>query len=252
MMSARTSHHSPPVTKDSVPGAQDPARTPEDSGPAPQDAALVTRHAALVTIKTAEFETSAVRPRQYPAGDLPEVAFAGRSNVGKSSLINCLTQRKKLVRTSRTPGLTQLINFFKINGAFYFVDLPGYGFARVPEHIRAQWKPMVEAYLVGRKTLRGIVHIMDARHLPTPDDVQLWNWLKNSRIPAIPVLTKADKMAQGKRSSRVKAAVQGLGVPREQMVLFSSATGLGREELLEKIMLLLDSPRPAEEGSPEK
>jgi GTP-binding protein len=225
-----------------MPAAQDPTHTTEDSRPAAQDSSLVTRHTSLVHIKTAEFETSAVRPRQYPAGDLPEVAFAGRSNVGKSSLINCLTQRKKLVRTSRTPGLTQMINFFKINGAFHFVDLPGYGFARVPEQVRAQWKPMVEAYLLGRRTLRGIVQIMDARHLPTPDDVQLWAWLKNSRIPAIPVLTKADKIAQGKRSSQAKAAAQSLGVPREELMLFSSATGLGRSELLEKILVLLDLP----------
>jgi GTP-binding protein len=214
----------------------------ENPGPDAERSALVVPPSSVITIKTAEFETSAVRPRQFPEGHFPEVAFAGRSNVGKSSLINCLTQRKKLVRTSRTPGLTQLINFFRINGAFYFVDLPGYGFARVPEHIRAQWKPMVETYLLGRKTLRGIVQIMDARHLPTPDDVQLWAWLKNSRIPAIPVLTKADKIAQGKWSSQLKAAVQTLGVPREQMVLFSSATGLGREELLKKILVLLDLP----------
>ncbi len=241
-MSARTSHHPPTEAQDPVPGAPDPARTTENSGPAAQDSSLVARHSPLINIKTAEFETSAVRPRQYPAGYLPEVAFAGRSNVGKSSLINCLTQRKKLVRTSRTPGLTQMINFFKINGAFYFVDLPGYGFARVPEQVRAQWKPMVEAYLLGRTTLRGIVQIMDARHLPSPDDLQLWAWLKNSRIPAIPVLTKADKLAQGKRSSQAKAAAQSLGIPREEMILFSSTTGLGRVELLEKILVLLDLP----------
>jgi GTP-binding protein len=224
-MSPRRTHLSPPET--------------QDSGPGPQDSSLISSSSALSTIKTAEFETSAVRPRQYPAVDLPEVAFAGRSNVGKSSLINCITQRKKLVKTSRTPGLTQMINFFKINGAFYFVDLPGYGFARVPEHVRAQWKPMVEAYLLGRKTLRGIVHIMDARHLPTPDDLQLWAWLKNSRIPAIPVLTKADKIAQGKRSAQVKAATQSLGVAREEIILFSSVTGLGRQELLDRTQALL-------------
>jgi GTP-binding protein len=173
---------------------------------------LRTQDSGLSTLKTAEFETSAVRPGQYPADNLPEVAFAGRSNVGKSSLINCLVQRKKLVRTSRTPGLTRMINFFRINGTFYFVDLPGYGFARVPENVRAQWKPMVEAYLLGRKTLRGIVHIMDARHLPTQDDLQLWTWLLDRRIPTIPVLTKADKISQGKRSSQVKAAAQTLGI----------------------------------------
>ena len=184
-----------------------------------------------------------LNPVSIPQGNLPEIAFAGRSNVGKSSLINCLAQRKKLVRTSRTPGLTRMINFFRINGAFYFVDLPGYGFARVPESMRAQWKPMVETYLLGRKTLRGIVHIMDARHLPTPDDLQLWTWLKDRRIPAIPVLTKADKVPQSKRHSQVKAAAQDLGVPPEGMVLFSSATGQGREDLLARIQVLLDLPR---------
>ena len=128
---------------------------------------------AVYTIRSAEFLKTAVQPQHYPAHDLPEVAFAGRSNVGKSSLINCLVQRKKLVRTSRTPGQTQTINFFGVNDAFCFVDLPGYGFARVPESIRARWRPMVESYLTGRVNLRGIVHIMDARHLPTPDDIKL-------------------------------------------------------------------------------
>ena len=234
-MPTRRIHQSPPENKDSGPSTQNPA-------PSMPDGLLVSPPFSLTTIKTADFETSAVNPRQYPSSHLPEVAFAGRSNVGKSSLINCLVQRKKLVRTSRTPGLTRMINFFKINAACYFVDLPGYGFARVPEHVRAQWKPMVEAYLVGRETLRGIVHIMDARHLPTPDDLQLWIWLKDARIPAIPVLTKVDKIAQGKRSSQVKAAVQSLGVPLEEMVLFSSVTGLGRQELMKRIQVLLGLP----------
>ena len=201
---------------------------------------LRTQDSAPSTIKTAEFETSAVRPGQYPASGLPEVAFAGRSNVGKSSLINCLVQRKKLVRTSRTPGLTRMINFFRINGACYFVDLPGYGFARVPENVRAQWKPMVESYLLGRKTLRGIVHIMDARHLPTQDDLQLWTWLLDRRIPAVPVLTKADKVAKGKWSAQAKMAAQSLGVQPDRVVLFSSVAGLGREELLGRIQLWLE------------
>ncbi len=202
----------------------------------------MTQHSALATIKTAEFETSAMAPSQYPAGALPEIAFAGRSNVGKSSLINCLTQRKKLVRTSRTPGLTRMINFFRINGAVYFVDLPGYGFAKVPERIRAQWKPMVEGYLLGRKMLRGVVQIMDVRHLPTVDDLQLWTWLRDRRIPAIPVLTKADKISQNKRAVQVKAAAQMLSVSPEGIVVFASTAGLGREQLIERLQMLLDSP----------
>jgi GTP-binding protein len=221
------------MTEDSEPKFQ-------HQGPSTQDSALRTQHSSLITIKTAEFETSATQPRHYPVGNLPEIAFAGRSNVGKSSLINCLVQRKKLVRTSRTPGLTRLINFFKINGGVYFVDLPGYGFAKVPEKVRAQWKPMVETYLLGRNTLRGVVLIMDARHLPTPDDLQLWAWLQDRRIAAIPVLTKVDKNAQSKRSSLLKAAAQALTILPERLVIFSSVTGSGRLELMERIEGLLD------------
>ena len=217
-----------PTTEDSEPGFQ-------QSGFGTQHSSLTTHHSPPLTVKTAEFETSAAQPRHYPVGSLPEIAFAGRSNVGKSSLINCLVQRKKLVRTSRTPGLTRLINFFKINEGYYFVDLPGYGFAKVPEKVRAQWKPMVETYLLGRKMLRGVVLIMDARHLPTLDDLQLWTWLQDRRIPAIPVLTKADKSAQSKRSSQVKAAAHMLNIPPERIVLFSSTTSLGRPELMARI-----------------
>jgi GTP-binding protein len=223
----------------SAPRTDHPAPSTQHSALVTQHSALSTQHSLLSTIKTAEFEISAVHPRQYPASLLPEIAFAGRSNVGKSSLINRLVQRKKLVRTSRTPGLTRMINFFRINEACYFVDLPGYGFARVPENIQAQWKPMVETYLLGRKTLRGMIHIMDARHLPTTDDMQLWAWFQERRIPAIPVLTKADKVPQSKRHSQVKAAAQSLGVTPDRMVLFSSATGLGRDQLIERIRALL-------------
>ena len=244
-MPAPRTHRSPPKTQDSALSTHHSAPTTQHSAPSTPDSSLSTQHSALVPhhssliIKTAEFETSAVKAAQYPASLLPEIAFAGRSNVGKSSLINCLAQRKKLVRTSRTPGLTRLINFFRINEAFYFVDLPGYGFARVPESVRAQWRPMVEGYLLERKTLRGIVHIIDARHLPTPDDIQLWVWLHDRRIPVIPVLTKADKVPQSKRHSQVKAAAQSLGASPGGMVLFSSVTGQGRDVLLARIQALI-------------
>lgn len=189
----------------------------------------------LLTVKSAEFVKSAVRPPHYPP-PLPEVAFAGRSNVGKSSLINCLVQRKNLVRTSRTPGQTQMINFFLINKAFYFVDLPGYGYARVPESVRAQWGPMIESYLTQRPSLLGIIHILDLRHPPTPDDMNLWNWLVESRIPAVPVLTKADKVPRGKWDAHLKQAAQALGVSHEDFILFSAVTRQGRESLLMKIL----------------
>jgi len=193
-----------------------------------------------LTIKSAEYVTSAVKRGQYPPADLPEVAFAGRSNVGKSSLINCLVRRKKLVRTSRTPGRTQTLNFFVINQAFYFVDLPGYGFARVPESVRLQWGPMVETYLTERKSLRGVVQIMDARRPPTPDDLQLWNWLRVNRVPAIAVLTKADKLPRGKRTTSQAHAAQSLAVPAEEIVLFSAESGQGRQHLLERLVKWLD------------
>jgi GTP-binding protein len=192
-------------------------------------------------ITSAEYVKSAVKPDGYASDDLPEVAFAGRSNVGKSSLINCLVQRKKLVKTSRTPGRTQTINFFAVNRALYFVDLPGYGFAKVPEKIRAQWGPMVETYLTQRKSLRGVVQIMDVRRPPTADDLQLWNWLKIYTIPSIPVLTKADKLPRGKQQvSRARAAV-GLAVPAESVILFSATSNQGRQELLQRLSDLLDA-----------
>lgn len=188
-----------------------------------------------IVILSAEFVISAVRPAQYPATGLPEIAFGGRSNVGKSSLINCLVQRKKLVRTSRTPGQTQMINFFNVNGAFLLVDLPGYGFARVPEKVRAQWGPMVESYLKGRAPLRGVVQIMDLRHPPTADDLQLWQWLRDQAIPALPVLTKADKISPTKRIQHAEQAAISLGIPVDRFILFSAETRLGRETVLEHL-----------------
>ncbi|GLI34386.1 ribosome biogenesis GTP-binding protein YihA/YsxC [Desulforhabdus amnigena] len=200
-------------------------------------------------IKSAEFIKSAVRFENYPPALYPEVAFAGRSNVGKSSLINCLVQRKKLVRTSRTPGQTQLINFFLINGAFYFVDLPGYGFAKVPLKVRAQWGPMIETYLTKRESLRGVVHILDIRHPPTPDDLNLWHWFRDNHIPAIPVVTKADKIKRGQWDAQMKQISLSLGIPTSEMVLFSANTQQGRSELLGK---LLDWLIPPDESSPDE
>lgn len=189
-----------------------------------------------VVIHSAVFVTSAVSPQGYPREGLPEIAFAGRSNVGKSSLINALLGRKKLVRTSATPGRTQTLNFFRINDAFLFVDLPGYGYAKVPPKIREQWGPMVERYLSGRKELAGLVQIMDVRHPPTPDDVQLWNWLQTKGIRAVPVLTKADKIPRGKRTAQLQAAARTLGLDPEELLVFSAVTREGIDALWEKIL----------------
>ncbi len=190
-------------------------------------------------VKNAEFVKSAVSLAHYPPGNLPEVAFAGRSNVGKSSLINCLLQRRKLVRTSRHPGRTQMINFFKVNNEFYFVDLPGYGFAAVPESVRKQWGPMVETYITKRESLRGIVLIMDIRHTPTPDDLQLVNWLVSRGILIVPVLTKADKIGRSKWNAQLKEAARYLNLPPEEFSIFSAESREGREKLLERLLELL-------------
>ena len=135
-------------------------------------------------IKSAEFVTSAVQPSQYPPEELPEFAFSGRSNVGKSSLINTLVNRKKLVQTSSTPGKTRLVNFFRVNDALMLVDLPGYGYARVSEAERQKWRPMVEQYLSGRKTLKAVIVILDARRDPAKADTQLLDWLARARDTA--------------------------------------------------------------------
>ena len=190
-------------------------------------------------IKSAEFITSASHPDQYPRDESPEVVFAGRSNVGKSALINCLVQRKNLVRTSRTPGRTQLINFFKINDSFRFVDLPGYGYAKVSQSLRAAWGPMIETYLDSRGDLRGIVHIMDLRHPPSPDDVSLWFWLKEKKIRAVPILTKADKLPRAKWGPLAQTAGQILGISPSDFIIFSAQTRQGRNELLDRIKELV-------------
>jgi GTP-binding protein len=188
-----------------------------------------------VVIQSAEFVTSAVQPDQYPATGFPEVAFAGRSNVGKSSLINCLLQRRKLVRTSRTPGLTQTINFFMVNGAFYFVDLPGYGYAKVPQAVRARWRPMVEGYLGTRRELRGVVQLIDLRHPPSADDLTLWNRLRSRRIPALAVFTKADKVSRPQWAKHAREAAAALGIAPADGVIFSAATRFGWEPLWERL-----------------
>jgi GTP-binding protein len=188
-----------------------------------------------ITIHSAEFVKAAVRPEGYPEDPLPEVAFGGRSNVGKSSLINCLLNRKKLVRTSRTPGRTQTINFFLINQSFRFVDLPGYGYAKVPESVRRSWGPMVEKYLQGRTELRGVVQILDARHPPTADDLQLWGWLRERGLPAIAVLTKMDKVKRSQVQKQIALHASALGVETGEPVPFSAVTRRGRDVLWERI-----------------
>ena len=183
-------------------------------------------------IATAEFLASAVSPAQYPRQPLPEVAFAGRSNVGKSSLINTLVHRKNLVKTSGTPGKTRAINFFVVNQRFLFVDLPGYGYAKVPREIQASWRPMVETYLQQRHTLRAVVHIVDLRHPPTVQDQQLRDWLLHHDITIVTVATKADQVTRSQRALHLQGIRQGLALPPAAPVwLFSAQNHEGRLQL---------------------
>jgi GTP-binding protein len=186
-------------------------------------------------INSAEFITSAVKRSDYPEELLPEVAFAGRSNVGKSSLINTLVNRKHLVRISSSPGRTQTLNFFRINNQVNFVDLPGYGFAKVPLKVKAQWKTMVESYLKNRKTLHLVIILLDIRRTPHSDDASLMRWLENFGIPFLIVLTKTDKLSQNKCSAQQKIIQDFLLLKREEVVCFSAVTRKGRQEILKRI-----------------
>jgi GTP-binding protein len=187
-------------------------------------------------ISSAQFVTSAVKPVQYPPPDYPELAFSGRSNVGKSSLINTLVNRRHLVKTSRTPGRTQLINFFLINEALLFVDLPGYGYAKVPAAIRRSWGPMIERYVAGRESLRGLVNLLDIRRTPGPEDENLAGWLSARNIPCLWVLTKADKLSKTKQRNRQAAIAREMGIDPESLILFSAKTRQGREILWDRIV----------------
>ena len=231
-----------------------------------------------MNIKSAEFVTSAVKPSQYPPAGRPEIAFAGRSNVGKSSLINALLSRKNLVKTGSKPGRTQTINFFLINDSFYFVDLPGYGYAKVPMAVRKSWGPMVEKYLKTRRAreqlppeqnspavfepqkrplppplvggkrrsrfdgaagLCAVVVIFDIRRLPNKGDHSLLGWVAHYGIPALLVLTKADKLKRNKQNKQQNAIARELSVDPSLLSLFSATTGLGKQQLWKTLEGLL-------------
>ena len=186
-------------------------------------------------IHSAEILLSASTTRQFPAATLPEIAFAGRSNVGKSTLINSLLNRKKLVKTSATPGKTQLINFFKINDQFYFVDLPGYGYAKVPENVRRKWQNLVETYLSERETLRNVVLIIDCRHKPTLQDRQLLEWLEYYQRPSLIVASKIDKLKRGQIQKHLQKIKHDLSI--ETVPLGHSSMQNGRrEEIWKKLV----------------
>lgn len=182
-------------------------------------------------IKSAEFVTSAVKPSQYPPAVLPEIAFAGRSNVGKSSLINTLVNRKRLVKTSSTPGRTQLINFFNINEEFSFVDIPGYGYAKVPPSVKKTWGPMIETYITTRKTIKGVVLIMDIRRIPGLEEMNMLDWLNHYDIPSVPVLTKSDKLSKTKQKKQLAEIANTLSADKNNLIVFSAKSRQGKDEV---------------------
>jgi GTP-binding protein len=174
-----------------------------------------------------------------PELDLPEIAFAGRSNVGKSSLLNKLLKRRSFARVSKTPGRTREINFFKVNDAFLLADLPGYGYAKVSKTRSAEWGPLIEAYLRSTKQLRGVVQLLDVRHDPTEDDRQMLDFLADVSVPVMFVATKTDKLSQAAATRRVQELAIMLQVDEDHIIPFSAQTGVGRDELAEAISGLL-------------
>lgn len=177
-----------------------------------------------------------------PEASLPEIAFAGRSNVGKSSLLNRLVHRRKLARVSNTPGRTREVNFFKVNERFVLVDLPGYGYARVSKERRAEWRPLIEGYLRGSPELRGIVQLLDARHEPSGDDLHMLEFLAELGVPTIVTLTKIDKLSPSERTALGARSAASLGLEQEQLIPFSAVSGEGRDALAEAIEALLEQP----------
>ena len=190
-------------------------------------------------VHSADFVTSAPALKSCPPADLPEIAFAGRSNVGKSSLINCLLNRRGLVRTSSTPGRTQLLNFFAINKALYFVDLPGDGFAKAPRSVREQWQPMVHGYLHGRSTLKAVVWLLDVRRDPSSEDLQFLDWLEENEIPTIPVVTKVDKISRNQLQRRMAKIAGSTGLSANLLTPFSVLNRQGYDEVWELIAAVL-------------
>lgn len=229
-----------------------------------------------------EFVLSAAAARQFPTDNLPEIGLVGRSNVGKSSMLNSLLRAPKLARTSNTPGRTQTLNFYRIwpegrpkfgdpeapaegeerfslrgsaldaaraTGAFYFVDMPGYGFARVSESQKQSWRKLIEHYLLNRPNLAGVIQLVDLRHPPSKDDVAMWDWLRHFDRHRLCLATKADKVPRGQRSGNLKTVVADLGIrgglspaadaagnPDEPVLLFSAEDGLGRDRLWEWVL----------------
>jgi GTP-binding protein len=184
----------------------------------------------------------AVDSEWRPDSELPEIAFAGRSNVGKSSLLNKLVRRKAFARVSNTPGRTQEINFFRVNDKFVLVDLPGYGYAVVSKAKRAAWRPLIEKYLRYTPQFRGIVQLLDARHDPTAEDLEMIDFLSELGAPVLFAITKIDKVKKSEQARRIEEIARKIGVEADQLIPFSAVTGEGRDELAAAVVSLCEQP----------
>ncbi len=199
-------------------------------------------------IKTAEFVTSMADYGDFPGRGLPQIAVAGRSNVGKSTLINRLCRRNKLARTSATPGKTRLLNVFLLNGEFHLVDLPGYGFAKVNREEKLRWGRMMQRYFEQSGELRHLLCLVDIRHEPTQEDVQMNQFARQMNIPFTVVATKADKISRGARSKYLAPICRALSVQPWEVICFSGEDGTGREELLSRLESALYPPQETQEA----
>lgn len=195
----------------------------------------------MIKIKKSELETVAVKPSQYPPVGLPEIAFAGRSNVGKSSLLNLLTGRKSLARVSGSPGKTRTINFYKVNDEFRIVDLPGYGYAKISKSVSENWGEMMEAYLSNREGLKKVIQLVDVRHAPSAQDVQMYEYLKYYGLDGIVVATKADKVSRNELQKCISVIRKTLDLaPEDKVIPISSLKRTGQDVLLGEIEKLLE------------
>ncbi|HJA92030.1 MAG TPA: ribosome biogenesis GTP-binding protein YihA/YsxC [Candidatus Eisenbergiella merdipullorum] len=202
-----------------------------------------------MVIKNVSLETVCGITSRLPENSLPEIAFAGKSNVGKSSLINAVMNRKSLARTSAQPGKTQTINFYNVNDAFYLVDLPGYGYAKVSEEVKAKWGRMVERYLRQSRQLKAVFLLIDIRHEPSANDRQMYDWIISQGYHPIIIATKLDKLKRSQVPAAVKTVREGLKAGKETIILpFSALTKQGREEIYEVVDGLIGSGQEEQEG----
>lgn len=204
----------------------------------------------MLQIKKAEFVSSFVDIKSLPQDMLPEIALVGRSNVGKSSLINKVVNRKNLAKSSSTPGKTRTLNYYIINSEWYMVDLPGYGFAKVSKAEREKWGKMIEKYLSSREQLRGVIQLLDIRHPPSDNDILMKEWLVHHELPILLVATKADKVSRNEKQKNIAVIKKTLQLSQEQSLIpFSAQSGEGVEEVKAALAEILEPPKD-QEGSP--